>query len=76
MNLSDFEAELREQTRSLLATNALSGDPSALRIAARIVRSGFVMLSWQERFLFLGRVSPLLQNRIVRSNMPTAQPEK
>ena len=62
MTLNDFEMQLREQIRVLILNDALSGDASAHRIAVKVIRSGFDSLSWQERFLYFGRVSPLLRN--------------
>jgi hypothetical protein len=62
VTLNGFEMQLREQIRVLLLNDALSGDASAHRIAVQVIRSGFDSLSWQERFLYFGRVSPLLRN--------------
>lgn len=62
VTLNGFEMQLREKIRVLLLNDALSGDASAHRIAVQVIRSGFDSLSWQERFLYFGRVSPLLRN--------------
>lgn len=74
MTLNDFESQLREQTLALLLSNVLSGDASAQRIALQVIRSGFDTLSWEERFLYLGRVSPLLRNMAAGSSSATAEP--
>jgi hypothetical protein len=68
MNLTDFEAQLREQTRALLLRNLLSQDARAERVAIQVVCSGFNSLAWEDRFLYLGRVSPLIRDTVANVN--------
>jgi hypothetical protein len=74
MNLTDFEAQLREQTRALLLRNLLSKDARAERVAIQVVCSGFNSLAWEDRFLYLGRVSPLIRDAVANVNSLSAAP--
>jgi hypothetical protein len=74
MHLND--AQLSEKIRTLLLTNQLSEGAPAFGIAMQVVRYGLGSLSWKQRFIYLGRVVPLLRtmdskhiarcNRVVR----------
>ncbi len=59
MRLND--AELSDKIRALLFSNQLKNDGAARRVAMHISRSGLSSLSWKERFIYLGRVVPLLR---------------
>lgn len=62
MTLNDFEVQLYDLTRALLLNNVLRRDSAALCVAVQVVRSGLDSLDWEERFLYLGRVVPLLRD--------------
>jgi hypothetical protein len=59
MHLTEFDDRLRAITSYLISSEALRRDASAERIARKAVERGLNSLSWEERFLYLGRVIPL-----------------
>lgn len=61
MGFNDVDTQIQNQIRTLSARNELSSDALASGVAAQIVQAGLGSLSWKERFVFLGRVVPLLR---------------
>jgi hypothetical protein len=61
MHLNDFDTQLHENIRALILNNEISQGTAAFAIAMQVVHYGFGSLSWQQRFIYLGRVLPLLR---------------
>lgn len=66
MHLND--SQLYEKILVLLSNNQLGEGGRAVRIAMQVVRYGLGSLSWQQRFIYLGQVVPLLRSMDSRND--------
>ena len=61
MDLNNFDAELRENICALLIRNELRKGIPAFGVAVKVVHDGLRSLSWQQRFVYLDEMVPLLR---------------
>ena len=59
MDLREFDDQLYERIQTLLLSKELSKGTAAFDVATKVVSSGFESLSWEQKFICLGRVVPL-----------------
>jgi hypothetical protein len=59
--MTEFDAQLKHSMQTLLAKNALEADSAAYSVAREIMIKGIASLSWQQRFVYLEQVLPLLR---------------
>jgi hypothetical protein len=59
--MTEFDMQLKQTMRILLAKNALKPDSAAYGVAHQIIGKGMTSLSWRQRFVYLEQVIPLLR---------------
>jgi len=62
MDLSEFDNQLYEGIQTLLLRRELSEGTAAFNVATKVIRGGFDSLTWEQKFICLGRVVPLARN--------------
>ena len=61
MDLNDFDSQLQENIRTLLARNEVKDGSPAYGVALQVAREGLRSLSWKQRFIYLEEMVPLLR---------------
>ena len=62
MDLTDFNAQLQKNIRTLVSRNELTQGTPAFGIAMQVISCGVHSLSWKQRFTYLEEVAPLLRS--------------
>jgi hypothetical protein len=61
MHLNDSDTQLHENIHALILNNEISQAAPAFGVAMQVLHYGVGSLSWEQRFIYLGRVVPLLR---------------
>ena len=62
MDLREFDNQLHERIQTLLLRRELREGTAAFSVATKVIHSGFDSLSWEQKFICLGRVVPLTRS--------------